>query len=272
MVLSVSIFACITVTAAPTEIPKSSIINGNFEKSTNGKMPDNWELNVYNNVGTITYFKKTTNSAYVTITSDQPADARIKQLVQLEKSSTYLFTCEIKASGFKETTTNGAVLSVLGQTTGSKSLFDTKDQWVKSQLYIKTSDKIETSYPLTIGIGGHSSLNAGTASFRNVTLKLIKTAVPKDAAIISLSSSTINGGQSGNAVIPESSSSVIWIVIIVGVLLLGGVVYYIFVMRKSTPDDENPDKEGEEDKTSDETVEDEDFKKEEKPNSDNDLL
>ncbi|MEI6602205.1 MAG: hypothetical protein WCL54_01825 [Clostridia bacterium] len=288
LVLAVSMFAGVVGFAAATTAPKATaapvlvaapsakLLNGDFAKSANGKTPDNWDINVWDNIGTITYTPKSAGSAaFVTISSDKPADARLKQLVALAKNSTYAFACEIKASGFTDKSKNGAVLSVLGKNESSVSKYETKG-FEKAVVYLVTGDAVDGSYPLTIGIGGHATANAGTAEFRNVTLKKVK-AAPKNAAIITLSQSANGGGTTTNDVkVPESSSSIMWIIIIVGVILAGGIAYYLIVMKKSANPSEESSEEKEEEESEEtiETFEDEkdDTKKEPTESKEDDLL
>jgi len=243
-------------TAAPVLVagPSSTLMNGDFAKSASGKIPDNWQFDAFENKGTVAYSPKGSEPAFVTISSDTPTDARLVQKVILDKNSTYKFSCEIKASGFKDLKKNGAVLSVIGSLLYSNPIFDAKE-WKESEVYIVTSSS-DSAYGLSVGIGGYSSNNAGTASFRNLKLKKITTAPPKNASVITLTApSAPNAPSSNNTKLPESSSSIMWIIIIVAVLLVGGVAYYLIVMKKSTNASGETTQEEIEEDDSEETVE-----------------
>ncbi|MEI6132458.1 MAG: hypothetical protein WCQ41_06520 [Bacillota bacterium] len=224
----------------------SSLINGDFSSSKDGKVPDGWEANLYNNEGKITYFPaKDGNKAYVEISNSVPTDSRIKQKVALSPNTTYEFSCEIKAN-IPEKKGAGAIVSVYGKNESSAGIFSS--DWKKASLYIITGKEINSGYELTLGVGGYANISSGSAFFRSAKLKVFTGKLPNNASTIDLSGRDPSQDTSGKSDtnVPATQSNIMWIIIIVAIVLVGGISYYLFVMRKSastSPEDEELEEE-----------------------------
>lgn len=221
-----SMLFSISSIAASTTILK----NGNLKYCTDGKVPDGWTFWKYakDNEGSITYHKAKSKKqlASFTLTSEDN-DVRLEQVIPVEANTAYRFSAEVDAGSFDNADGVCAILSIPMQLVSSPSLQDTSG-WVSTEVYIQTASDTK-EIKLSAGIGGHSALNTGSASFRNLQLVKVN-AVPNGANVI-----TVNPPQSSSSNQDSSnpgSNMFIYILMGIGAVILVALLYYILAVKK----------------------------------------
>jgi hypothetical protein len=104
----------------------------------------------------------------ITITSNQPNDARWTQNVPVSPSTWYRISGWVKTENVGDKAM-GAYLSVMNTFNNTAELRGTQD-WQQVGMWVKTSG-LETTLPIACRLGGYGSLNTGTASCTGISVE-----------------------------------------------------------------------------------------------------
>ena len=219
------------------------VVNGNFKKGDGASSIVGWQEWNFAGGGSVKHVLDGKGAPYVTITSDENngegSDHRIFQTIHGEFNTTYKVTGQIRAEGIKKKDKTGAIISIPYEVDATDSLYNTHGKWKKVTMYIQTTDT-KKDFDLSLSVGGHSSQNYGTASFKNITVEKFDDAVPGNANICKFkntgrSDNGQGGGQSGS----QGSKSNVWLIVIAIVIVCAiGIYFLLFTGKKPTGGDD----------------------------------
>jgi dolichyl-phosphate-mannose-protein mannosyltransferase len=130
----------------------------------------------------------------IKIVNSSPNDTRYEQTINVKENTNYRLSCWVKTenvgSGSK-----GANISVYGIPDTSGDITGTSEGWQQIEMYGKTG-KDQKQIGLTVGVGGHGSINSGTAWFDDVKVEEVSK-VPEGKKIADLFVTGTTGSQSG---------------------------------------------------------------------------
>ncbi|MDD5603812.1 MAG: glycosyltransferase family 39 protein, partial [Eubacteriales bacterium] len=112
-----------------------------------------------------------TGSAYISSLYDN--DARIKQTVKVEQDTYYRISCWVMTKDVGNQNI-GANISIEGLGSASRSIKGTNGKWEYIELIGKTGLS-QRELPITLGVGGYSNLNKGSAWFDDVKVEKLDT-------------------------------------------------------------------------------------------------
>lgn len=157
------------------------------------------------------------------IVNNALTDARLRQEIKAEPNTHYRISCWIKTenvgSGAK-----GANISADGVLETSKDIKETHD-WEQVELYGRTG-KTQSSFILTLGLGGYGSTNTGKAWFDDVTVEALSKA-PEGKTVVNLDPSSTQAGANDSK---KSSSTVFILFFLVITCVAAGL---LFVWKKN---------------------------------------
>lgn len=244
--VSVVIFVCLC--SSFFVFSESPLVNNpSFEESTSGS-PSFWTFDSYTKDSSYSKSSVVTGTAhsgksFVTIENFKQNDSRFKQNINVKPNTTYKLSCWIKTENVGSVQNGrGASISIEGKHEASKDLKGTNNNWQQVEMYVNTNS--QTSFTVTVGIGGYGADDTGKASFDDVTIEEV-TSVPEGAIIASLDNQTVannNNSTQNNSPTSQISGpgSTFWIILILGALIfIGGVVYYLLILSKKSTSDEN---------------------------------
>lgn len=161
--------------------------NPGFENNKNGTAVS-WGKYDWKDRRGVTEFKldntqKHSGDFSLCIKSNFPNDARVKQNIKVKGDTFYKISCWVKTLNVGYGS-KGANISIEGLVDTSKDVKGTSGGWQYIELYGKTS-KNQKSMMITVGLGGYSNLNTGTAWFDDVKVEEIKE-VPAGKEVINL--------------------------------------------------------------------------------------
>ncbi|MCX7749724.1 MAG: glycosyltransferase family 39 protein [Clostridia bacterium] len=162
---------------------------------------------------------------YIRIKSNVLNDARLVQLTDVKPSTLYKISGWLRTQNIG-TDAKGANLSVwlLGET--SKELKG-DNIWTYLEWYGRTGPG-QTKLEFTVGIGGHGSLNQGTADFDEIKIEEAKS-IPQGASIVNLYH-VENGGSTSNSTLGGKGAIFLFITLLI--ILIGIPLFIIF--KKNT--------------------------------------
>jgi Gpi18-like mannosyltransferase len=120
--------------------------------------------------------------ASICIINNSPNDSRAQQQIKVSGNRFYKLSCWIKTENVG-LDAKGANLSIEGLINTSKDIQATAG-WEQVEIYGKTGDR-QTSFVLTLGVGGYNSLNQGRAWFDDVLVEEVDS-IPSDKEVIQL--------------------------------------------------------------------------------------
>lgn len=219
---------------APAFAAQDLLKNGDFSEGNGQSSVKNWSVQAFAGSGTVKHVvSNDADAPYVTLTTNEESDFRLIQTIQAEPNTTYKFSGKIKTDGIKNKNNTGAILSVTYSQKFTDSLYDTKGKWKKVEMYIRTNTA-KTYFDVSIGVGGHSSLNSGSASFKDLKLEVYKKKVPASATVCDMNEFTqpAQNNTSGST----SSSNSRWLIIVI-ILIVGSVIIYLLLSGDKKPEE-----------------------------------
>jgi dolichyl-phosphate-mannose-protein mannosyltransferase len=208
--------------------------NSSFEEVTNLKAND-WQPAVWNKKVGVSELKiklgfAHTGNKSLNIINKSINDARLKQTVKVKANTIYRLSCWIKTENVGEHN-KGANISIEGELKSSKDIRGTNSKWEYSEMYAKTSN--ETSeLNVTVGLGGYSSVNTGTAYFDDVIVEEVGS-IPPGAVVSYL----VNDKQKSTSDSESTSSNYKSLLIILAIaaafVILGSIIYYLYTNKKT---------------------------------------
>lgn len=219
----------------PASASKNILENGDFSDGNGQSSVKGWNVQTFAGSGTLKHVVDDDKDApYVTLTTNEESDFRLIQTIQAKPNTTYKFSGKIKTDGIKNKNNTGAILSVTYSQSFTDSVYNTKGKWKYVEMYIMTNTQ-KTFFDISIGIGGHSSLNSGTASFKDLKLEVCKNKVPATATVCDIDKEFAPAATNSKTSVTNSNSK--WLLIIV-ILIVGGIIIYLLLFSGKKPDEE----------------------------------
>lgn len=165
-----------TARAQDSTSSKNLLVNGTFEKGTDG-----WTLDPYEKHGQMTIDENEKHNSRSTLRIDNAVadDTHVKQKVSVEPDTRYRFEGYIKAKNVepqKRESKEGACLALEGGFQKSLAINKTKS-WTKVSFDFVTGN--ETEIELGARLGFFSNLTTGTAWFADLSVVKIGKAPPR---------------------------------------------------------------------------------------------
>jgi predicted membrane-bound dolichyl-phosphate-mannose-protein mannosyltransferase len=230
-----SLFACVLILFSFNIITYADVdnivLNGGFEEGVEDAFF--WRENVWESdageydIKVVTGQAKSGNNC-VKISCIVENDARLTQDVTVDPGTLYKISGWIKTEdvGMEAKGANLSVWLLMETSTDIKGTSD----WTYVEMFGRTGAN-QSTLNFTIGVGGHGSLNTGTAYFDDI--KIEKTvSIPEDATIVSLD----NNQSDNNEVEEKDSSGNMWLIIGIVLLVLAIVAVIFFVFNKTGGD------------------------------------
>ena len=239
-----SLFACVILIFSLSIITYADedniVLNGGFEEGIEDVFF--WKENVWESdageydIQVVTGQAKSGNNC-VKVSCIVENDARLQQDVPVEPGTLYKISGWIKTEDVGMDA-KGANFSVWLLTETSTDIKGTCD-WTYVEMYGRTGAE-QNVLNFTIGVGGHGSLNTGTAYFDDIKIEKVVT-VPDGATIISLD----NNQSNNQGVNEEDSSQKTWIIAGIVLIALALAVVIFFVLKKTgSQNNDSNDKSG----------------------------
>ncbi len=175
------------------------VVNHSFEDDSGANM-SNWDTYIWDKNPGVTEIKPDSaqshsGSASIMITNNTPNDARLLQDVPVQGDSYYKLSCWVKTEGVGPDN-KGANISIAGLLAASKDVRGTSAGWEYIELYGKTR-KGQSSFTLTLGLGGYGSTNTGKAWFDDAGVQKIDS-LPESVTAVNLYSEDSSQGKQGS--------------------------------------------------------------------------
>jgi dolichyl-phosphate-mannose-protein mannosyltransferase len=207
--------------------------NSGFEEGS-GDMAASWTENVWDKNAGATEIKwdesqKHSGSKSVCIINSSTNDSRLQQEIAVEGNSLYKLSCWIKTENVGMDS-KGANLSVGGLLDTTRDIKGANGKWEQVELYGKTSNK-QSSFLLTLGLGGYGSTNTGKAWFDDVSVENIdKLPAGVNAIKLYSDSEPSTAAQPTENAVAGEKNSYNGPLVAYGVvyLLMGVIVYFVF--------------------------------------------
>lgn len=155
----------------------TTLKNSGFESGSGSKITDWRQYNYQKNMGdekctAITLVKEGYAGQCVKIDSKSTNDARVYQELEVSKNSYYKVSAMVRIDGAIETGA-GFQISGIGTHGRSEGLYTTEGKWLQQTVYFKTGAQ-QTSFELSLGLGGYGSESAGTVYVDEVSIEKVK--------------------------------------------------------------------------------------------------
>ncbi len=176
-----------TNAAAAAGTDGNTVVNHGFENHTGASM-SNWDTYVWDKKPGATEIRSDSTQSHsglasIMITSNSPNDARLLQDVPVQGDSYYRLSCWVKTENVG-LDNKGANISIAGLLDMSRDIRGTSAGWEYIELYGKT-DKDQSSFMVTIGLGGYGSTNTGKAWFDDASVQKLDS-LPEGVTAIKL--------------------------------------------------------------------------------------
>ena len=229
--------------------------NGNFNQGDGASSIVGWQEQTFAGGGSVKHVLDGKGAPYVTLTSDENngegSDFRIYQTIHGEFNTTYKVKGKIRAEGVKNKNNTGAIISIPYEIEATDSLYNTHGKWKRVTMFIQTTDS-KKDFDISLSVGGHSSQNYGTASFKDISVEKFDGAVPGNATVCKFKNTGKSDQSSGGSTGTQSSGSKsnVWLIVIAIVIVCAIGIYFLLFTGKK------PDNGGSEDSNDDDTGDD----------------
>ncbi|MCL6589604.1 MAG: phospholipid carrier-dependent glycosyltransferase [Firmicutes bacterium] len=238
--MRIRVFLCILlILLLATTIPvwatsNNLALNPGFEEGSDSNI-NHWEIDVWGDDSgaragmRLDPSQKYTGKTSVLIVNETPADARLKQQIMAKPNTYYKLSCYIKAEnvGVENKGANLSIENILDTSTDIKG---TSNGWRYVELYAKTGVQ-QSSFTVTLGIGGYGSPNTGKAWFDEVTVEELN-GPPLDRGVANLGQDQSNVSQNkGN---PK------WLFLSLIFAIIAGFGALFFIRRRKDGENKQP--------------------------------
>ncbi|NTV88858.1 MAG: phospholipid carrier-dependent glycosyltransferase [Clostridiales bacterium] len=222
---SESAASAVTSDAASENPASNLVLNPGFEEneSTDVFYWDTWS---WQDEGTAITDTTTshTGKASVKVINETATDTRFKQTIKARPNTYYKLSCWAKTDNAGPDG-KGANLSLDSMTIMTADLKGSND-WTYLEMYGVTGDS-QDSFTITLGLGGYSSINSGTAWFDDVSVEALE-AAPEGVTIEKLYTETAaaKADTASNAMSPTLLAFIILAAVIICALI------YMMLLKK----------------------------------------
>jgi len=200
------IFLCFGINIGNVYAAENILVNGSFEEIS-GILPQGWDFQVWDKQSDskLNVEKQDVHSGNnaVTIENSKMDDAKLVQTIKVSPNSLYSISCWVKAQVIDKNA-KGANIGVVGLIDTSQDFKDTQGQWQYVELYGRTGQD-QTELQVNVGVGGYGSVNAGKATFDDLSVKKVDT-VPAGAKVIDFFKAPSTGNAAVTAQAPDTAN------------------------------------------------------------------
>ncbi|MCX7922325.1 MAG: glycosyltransferase 87 family protein [Clostridia bacterium] len=214
----------------PLASQENLVANQGFESGSKSSI-DQWGTFSYITEAGVTDFSidskvYRTGGGSAAIVNHSSNDSRFKQEIKVRSGYYYKASCWVKTLNVGSDG-KGANISVEGILATSADIKGTSNDWQYIELYGKP-DENQTSFTLTLGLGGYGSMNTGTAWFDDVIVQELES-LPAGVSAVNLYATDTNTSTSSNSKQNQDSSlnSALYYSILFTFIIIFLFIYYL---------------------------------------------